>query len=222
MVKLRHPAKYTDSFLPFFYEELKDTDNVLDPMGGTGKIGRLKEYGYGGKIYSNELESEWALQGYENGCDVITMDDAESMAWEDGFFDAVCTSPTYGNRMADSHHAKDGSKRNTYTHAIGRKLHEENTGKMQWGKNYQDKHKRIYIEIKRVLKPQGVFILNIKNHIRKGKEVDVSSFHKDLILNNGFKLSKELKIPVRGNGFGQNGNVRVDHEFIFVFEKEGE
>ena len=222
MVKLRHPAKYTDSFLPIFYEELKDTGNVLDPMGGTGKIGTLKEHGYGGKIYSNELESEWALQGYENGCDVITMNDAENMEWEDGFFDAVCTSPTYGNRMADSHRAKDGSKRNTYTHTIGRDLHEENTGKMQWGKSYQEKHKRIYIEIKRVLKSQGVFILNIKNHIRKGKEVDVSSFHKDLILNNGFKLSKELKIPVRGNGFGQNGNVRVDHEFIFVFEKEGE
>lgn len=220
MKKIRHPAKYTDSFLPVFFEELKGTKNVLDPMGGTGKIGKLKEYGYEGRIYSNELESEWALQGYENGCDVVTMSDAEKMEWEDEYFDAICTSPTYGNRMADSHEAKDESKRNTYTHSIGRKLHEENTGKMQWGKNYQDKHRKIYNEINRVLKPKGKFILNIKNHIRKGEEVDVSSFHKELMLQSGFTLSKEVKVPVRGNGFGQNGNIRVDHEFIFIFEKE--
>ena len=32
MEKARHPAKYTDSFIPIFYERLKDTRNVLDPF----------------------------------------------------------------------------------------------------------------------------------------------------------------------------------------------
>jgi len=31
---VKHPAKYTDSFIPKFAELLKDCSNVLDPFGG--------------------------------------------------------------------------------------------------------------------------------------------------------------------------------------------
>ena len=88
------------------------------------------------------------------------------------FFDGICTSPTYGNRMADSHDAKDGSSRNTYTHKLGRKLDVNNSGKMQWGNEYKKLHTKAWNECFRVLKNDGVFILNFKNHIKKGKEVD--------------------------------------------------
>ena len=67
MEKARHPAKYTDSFIPIFYERLKDTRNVLDSFAGTGKIGMLKNYGYNGKIYTNEIEPEW-LSDNEYNC----------------------------------------------------------------------------------------------------------------------------------------------------------
>lgn len=135
----RHPAKYTDKFIPIFAEMLVGRQKVLDPMAGTGKIGLIKDYGFEGAVYANDLEFEWVVQAKENKCDVFSMYDAGAMRYEDGEFDGICTSPTYGNRMADHHNAKDSSKRNTYTHAIGRKLHEENTGKMQWGETYKKK-----------------------------------------------------------------------------------
>ena len=88
-----------------------------------------------GKI---ERIAEWGEIGLGK-VDSINVGDAEFLPYKDDFFEAICTSPTYGNRMADHFEAKDGSKRNTYRYAIGRALDEENTGKMQWGKKYREK-----------------------------------------------------------------------------------
>jgi tRNA G10 N-methylase Trm11 len=216
---VRHPAKYTNSFLPIFAEILKGKRKIIDPMAGTGKIGKIKEFGFEGIVYANDLEFEWIVQAKDNNCDVFSLFDAADLKYRDKEFDGICTSPTYGNRMADSHEAKDESKRNTYTHSIGRKLHEENTGKMQWGEKYRNKHKDIYKEFYRILEDEGIFILNIKDHIRKGEVIGVSEFHKELITSIGFKLIKKIVVPVNGLGYGRNGSVRVDHENIFVFSK---
>lgn len=34
---MRHPAKFTDTFLPIFYDFLKDKKRILDPFAGNGK-----------------------------------------------------------------------------------------------------------------------------------------------------------------------------------------
>lgn len=219
---MKHPAKFSDDFLPIFADLLKDSPVVLDPMAGTGKIGKIKEHGYSGAIYANDLEIEWVSQSKENGCDIFSIDDAANLKYKEGYFDAICTSPTYGNRMADSHNAKDGSKRNTYTHTLGRKLNKENTGQMQWGEQYREKHVEIYKEIYRVLKNGGILILNVKDHIRKGEVVEVSKFHQDLLSSLGFELQQHLKIPSKGNRFGAHSKLRVDHENIFVFIKSSQ
>lgn len=214
----RHPAKYTDKFIPIFAEKLKGRKNVLDPFAGTCKISEIKNFGYDGKIFCNELEPEWAEIGLGK-VDSINVGDAECLPYRDGFFDAVCTSPTYGNRMADHHEAKDGSRRNTYRHAMGRPLNGENTGKMQWGKQYREKHEKIWSEIYRVLDQGGLLIVNIKNHIRKGEEVDVSGWHKEALLKIGFILVEELNVEVSGLGFGANATKRVPYEKIYIFSR---
>ena len=43
--------------------------------------------------------------------------DATALPFADWTFDAVITSPTYGNRMADHHNAQDGSRRVSYRHS---------------------------------------------------------------------------------------------------------
>lgn len=218
MGDIKHPAKYSDQFIPLFAEILKGTENVIDIFAGTCKIAKIKDYGYEGKIYCNEIEPEWALMEVSN-IDGLSIGDAASLPYKDNFFEAVCTSPTYGNRMADSHNAKDGSRRNTYTHTLGRRLHEENTGKMQWGDKYKDKHIKCWEEARRVLKPGGILVLNMSDHIRRGKVIPVTNFHKSSITFLGFELIEHKKIPTKRLRQGKNAEVRVSYESVLVFKK---
>ncbi len=215
---IKHPATYTNSFIPKFAELLIGCENVLDIFGGVGKLALIKEHGFTGKVICNELEREWA-ETSTHKVDEWHIGDAANMAWaESNSFDAICTSPTYGNRMADHHNAKDGSKRVTYKHFLGRDLNEANTGKMQWGENYRQKHLEIYKECGRVLKNGGLMIVNVSDHIRKGQVVNVVEWHKDALTNFGMKLLNEIKIETPRMGLGQNAKSRVQHECILVFK----
>ena len=213
---VKHPATYTESFIPKFAELLADCSNVLDPFGGVGKLALIKEYGYMGKVVCNELEREWAEIGKYN-VDEWSIGDAANLRFANCEFEAICTSPTYGNRMADHHNAKDASKRITYRHCLGRPLGEQNTGKMQWGEKYRQKHIEIYRECLRVLKPNGLMIVNVSDHIRKGQVMNVVEWHKQTLLDFGMKLIDEIKIETPRMGFGQNAKSRVQHECILVF-----
>ena len=57
---IKHPATYTNSFIPKFAEMLIGCENVLDIFGGIGKLALIKEHGFTGKVICNELEREWA------------------------------------------------------------------------------------------------------------------------------------------------------------------
>ncbi len=214
----KHPAKYTDSFIPIFAKLLKDRQVVLDPFAGVGKIALIKNYGFKGKVMCNELEHEWTETG-EYDVDEWRVGDAANLQFANCEFDAICTSPTYGNRMADHHKAKDDSRRITYTHTLGRDFSEGNTGKMQWGNDYRNKHIEIYKELKRVLKPNGLLIVNISNHIRKGVVVDVVGWHGNALINLGFSFQKELLIDTPRMKFGLNASKRVEKESILIFNK---
>jgi DNA modification methylase len=208
---MKHPAKYSAALLPLFEKILFDSglhkdSKVLDPFAGTGKIHSLPFDTQG-----IEIEPEWASMHPKTLCA-----DSTAMPFADDVFDAICTSPTYGNRMADHHDAKDGTKRNTYTHVLGRQLKENNTGKMHWGDDYKRLHESVYAECARVLKPGGVFIVNMKNHIRKGVEIDVNKWHIECIIRLGFDLESIIPVPLKGNGYGANGNVRTGVEYINV------
>lgn len=219
MSEVKHPAKYTDSFLPIFAEKLLGKRNVLDIFAGTCKISEIKNFGFDGKVYCNEIEPEWGMMGL-GSVDSLNIGDAEFLPYKSNYFEAICTSPTYGNRMADHYESRDGSKRITYRHMLGRELDTENTGRMQWGKKYRDKHDRIWKEAHRVLADDGILILNVKNHIRKGKEVDVIDWHKNSLINNNFSLVEEIIIPVRNMGFGANSEKRTNQESILIFKKD--
>ena len=216
--KPKHPAVYTDKFIPIFADKLNGCSNVYDPFAGTGKIALIKEYGFSGEIYCCEIEPEWTRQF--DGVDFWFIGDSAGTKFlPENKFDAICTSPTYGNRMADHFNAKDSSKRITYRHFLGHPLKEENTGRMQWGEKYQNKHIEIYNELSRVLKVGGKFILNISDHIRKGEIVNVSDWHKNTLIRLGFNVIDDLKIETPRMGFGQNRKLRVSHERIIELRK---
>ena len=54
---VKHPATYTESFIPKFAELLFGCANVLDPFGGAGKLALIKEHGFTGKVVCNELQT---------------------------------------------------------------------------------------------------------------------------------------------------------------------
>jgi tRNA G10 N-methylase Trm11 len=217
-MKIKHPAVFTDAFIPIFAELLNryKCQNVLDCMAGTGKIALVKKY-WKGKVYCVDLEEEWALPEYP--VDYWFTGDAAHTIFKDGQFDAIITSPSYGNRLADHQEAKDPSYRITYTHRLGRQLHPENTGKMQWGITYRFKHREIYHECKRILKDGGLLVINISNHIRNWKEIDVVGWTRDALIHEGFTLIEERHVETPRMRYGANANLRVATEAILIFQK---
>lgn len=202
-----HPAKYTDALMPVMAGMLSTARRVLDPFGGTGKIFALD---IPAEIHAIELEPEWAQ------CDKrMTVGNALHLPYAPATFDAVCTSPTYGNRMADR--LLDGYERITYTAKLGRKLSADNSGGMQWGDEYRRFHVQAWTEARRVLAPGGVFVLNIKNHIRGGVEMLVTEWHIDALQSLGFVMLEHVKVATPSMRFGQNGGARVGYESVIKF-----
>jgi SAM-dependent methyltransferase len=213
----KHPAKYSKGMVLLFAEILFRQGvplggNVLDPFAGTGRIHELRPH-Y--TTFGIEIEPEWARLS-----PLTIVGDALNLPpnWT-GMFDAVVTSPTYGNRMADSHEAKDSSRRMTYRHMLGRRLHPSNSGQLQWGNKYRAFHERAWQEAHRVLTDDGVLLLNISNHIRKGEEVDVAGWHREALETIGFALAEQHNVATPRMRFGANGGTRTKHEFVLVFRK---
>jgi hypothetical protein len=247
--KVRHPAKFNDQILGVIADVLaRETIRqatsvedarplrILDPFGGVGRIHELRRPMW--DTFVIELEKEWATQAAVLGPtwhgDFFQYSTPEpgmvhqrmDFGWQewphDGGWDVVVTSPAYGNRMADHHtpSPEDTSRRNTYRHALGRPLDDNNSGRMQWGKNYRLFHLAAWRKVWDLLLPDGIFVLNVKNHIRRGVETRVVEWHRIICENViGFVLEDDYEIEVSGLRHGENHDVRVDVEHVFLFRK---
>lgn len=213
---MKHPAKYSDNVLDTISDVLDHyhfTGAILDPFAGAGRIHELGSPTR--QTYAVELEPEWA---HMHPCTLVGDATQLPSSWKEQF-DAIVTSPCYGNRMADHHDAKDGSSRNTYTHVLGRPLTDGNAGALQWGKEYRKLHATAWMEAWRVLKPEGLFVLNISDHIRKGKRVPVSAWHVKALENTGFNFLDVVPVATPRQRHGANRDARVDAELVIAFVK---
>jgi SAM-dependent methyltransferase len=214
---LSHPAAYSEDLLPVFAELLslggRKVRMVLDPFAGTGRIHQLEEWGF--ETTGVEIEPEWAALHERT-----TVGNALALELEDESFDAICTSPTYGNRNADHHEAYDGSTRRSYRHDLGRKLHKDNSGRLQWGPSYREFHVKAWREITRVLRAGGLLVLNIKDHIRAGRRQHVAGWHVTTLCRMGYVLLQHEEVAAPGMRLGANGALRFPEQ-VYLFAKEG-
>jgi len=243
-----HPAKFSNTILRKIDDILEayEITDILDPFGGVGGV-----FNFGPAfIVCNEIEHEWALQAKENTFwfhHSVVQSNALHLPFRDGAFKACVTSPTYANRMADKHDAKEKCsscagtgidhlplgaekpcvkcggkghreyKRLTYKHQLGRDLHPSNSGGMQWGDAYRDFHHNAWTEVSRVCRE--FFILNVSDHIRARKVIPVSEWHVQKIESLGWLLVERNEVETPRMKFGQNNDLRISHENIFVFRR---
>lgn len=213
---ISHPARFSPELLPVFAELLDGYDRVLDPFAGTGGIHALQ--GHGHETVGIEIEHEWASMHADTICGDC-LDVMATMA--DCSFDAICTSPAYANRLADSHNASDPERRRSYTHDLGRKLTEGNAGAMQWGPEYRALHADTWMLAVDLLSPTGRFILNIKDHVRGGELQLVSLWHVAELASRGLGLNIELSrsVGTRTLDAGSNADARRIDELVLVFDR---
>ena len=229
-----HPATYPVAVLDAF-RRLVPHGVVLDPFGGTGKIGRI---GPQWTAISSELEPEWAIQGYRNHCALCVVADARSLPFAAGSIPAIATSPAYGNRMADHDASQlraggDGEKlrsdevRSTYTAKLGRALTDGNAGTMHWGRAYRALHRAVWAECWRVLRPGGAIIANCKDFYEtttSGRAlVEVCAWHWGALERRGFVRTATLRLPLDGDRntirMRAKGLATVDYEEVTAWRK---
>jgi hypothetical protein len=207
----RHPAKFTDAIYPALAAAVppEQYPRVLDPFAGVGGVHQLPNVTVG-------VELQWRWARARPG---TLMANAFSLPFPAASFDAVVTSPCYGNRLADHHEARDGSVRHSYTHDYGEPLHPDNTGAVQWGEKYRADHERAWREAVRVLRAGRRFVLNVSDHIRNGERQPVTDWHVATLTTLGLVEVRCVNVPTPRLRKGANADARVEHEHVITFDK---
>lgn len=229
-----HPAKFSDPVLEQFAALLPADAYVLDPFAGVGRLAEIPHI----STALVEIEPEWAT-----GIVANTL----HLPFRDGAFSWIATSPCYGNRMADHHNNQDTckkclgagyqkdpdgppcktcdgtglSKRHTYRHYLDRMPHADSSAILQWGKEYRTFHRFAWDEVTRVSAPWAHFLLSISDHIRKHQVQPVTAFHREALEKRGWVCVREIPVNTRRQKHGQNGEARVENEWVLEFEHVG-
>lgn len=226
-----HPAKFSDPIIQSLdrllrarAKQLKAQGQsgylrVLDPFAGTAKIMRLHRPGHV-EITCVEIEEEWAAHDERTIC-------AESIEWMrqrarrggSGRFDVIATSGTYGNRFADCHDPKDGSKRYGYKFSLGRMPTEGSSAVMPWGPRYWGFTAEAYRAMFALLVPGGRFYNNVSDFPKGGHMIHAVEWHQGACYGAGFvQVAQPRWITTRRMTHGANPE-RAAAEAILIMGK---
>lgn len=225
--RLFNPAPFSANILQFIANSglLPHAGIILDPFAGIGRVHQLATVSL--RTVGIEIEPEWAAAHPNTICG-----NALALPFEPESFDGAVTSPVYGNRFSDSHNAKDGTLRRSYTHDLRRttqdperKLHPDNAGTLYaWQAKYWKFHVRAWGEVLRVLKPGAPFILNVSDFYRTTqshgrKRLPVARTHARTCVELGFELVRAYPIETPRMRFGENHESRAPFEYVLHLRK---
>lgn len=209
----KHPARYSEHFIPIFAELVGDAPIVLDPMAGTGeRLQQLSKLIPNTKIIGIELEPEWASITPS----IVQVGSILSLPFADNSIHTILVSPPYGNRMADKE--KPTSTRISYASYLQRPLMSNNAGGLHWGAKYRDFFINAWDECARVNSDR--FILNIKDFYQDFEVIPVTQWHIDTLENMGYYMIEHKQVEVKSMKRGRNSELRVPYESIIVFQKD--
>lgn len=227
---------------------------VLDPFAGVGGVHRLARPGEIETV-GVEIEPEWANQHpdtivgdatklpFEDGSfDVVATSpcygnrmadqheakDACKRCAGTGRATEVRIDPTGQNEPVTVCRTCKGSglsRRYTYRHMLGRPLSEGSAAGLRFGPAYETLHRRAWAEARRVLRPYGLLLLNVSNHIEtvKGVQVEkpVVEWHLQHLVRNGWHLTDLTPVSTRRMTHGANRESRVENEFVIGLRRLG-
>ena len=216
--KRKHPATYSEGMMFEAVKWLTKADKVLDPFAGAGGIYDLLGWLPDIEIEAIDIE---ANDGWTDMDKRVKHGNASSLRWDDAYFDAVVTSPTYGNGMNEGRLAYDAVGRDDYASRLGRELSPSNTGSFRWtNETYRELHEQAWQECKRVLKPGGKLLMFIRDHLSQQKPQPVTGWHVNALLSIGFDLVTVWAIATPGLRRGQGTeNAAGTGEVMVVMQK---
>jgi tRNA G10 N-methylase Trm11 len=121
------------------------------------------------------------------------------------------------------------SRRNTYSHRLGRKLSEGTAANLRFvagrrGDRYRRLHVAAWAEVLRVLHPYGRFGLNVSNYLEtiddEVVEHRVVEWHLDHLVRHGFRLESMHPVGTRRQKNGANAETRAECEYVIWFRKD--
>jgi len=198
-----HPAQYPNVAIAHFDTIVPTGATVLDPFAGKGGIHRLPNRFTVGV----ELEPEWASDHPRT-----LTGDATALPFAANSFDCVVTSPAYGNRLADSY-AGDGTLRFSYRISLGRPLTAGSGASLHWGDEYRTMHETALKEMIRVTKPDGLVVINMKDHQRQGEHQPVCDWWAHTMTGHDLTIIDRILMHSGGIGFAKHPN-RSPEEII--------
>lgn len=234
LVPRKHPAKFSDEIIEVIrgLVEKYDIRTALDPFAGVGKIfDAIPDVKWTGI----EIEPEWACQHDQ----IISGDSIEVInGWLRARFkyefDAIITSPAYGNRMADQSMLPDrgaGLRHtyNTYAYKLGRRLDMKSGARYSWhgsqGKMYRLLHMKVWMACVKLLDPGQLMIVNVSNYMRKqapnGVE-PVAQWHRETLERLGMEVIESIPVKTPRQRQGANGDRRMAREWVYVLRKSDE
>ena len=217
----RHFQKYLPKTIEAIEERIGHSKMILDPMAGTlQRLSILEEPNRGYHlVHGVEYEQAW-VDGYKHPR--LIQGDARNLPFNNGTFDVIIVSPSYGNRDSDkTGDWWDNADRKTYAAGLGKNPTKGSLCVPFEFPEYKIGHTLAWCEAVRVLKVGGLFVINLKNHIKKGQIIRVSQWHREVLRDKiGLKEVDDTSIPTRGRLSGENYDVRAENvEKIYIFTK---
>lgn len=214
-----HPCPWTPAILDALAPRLDELGlPVHDPFAGDGlRLGELCDQ-LGLPFTGTEIEAPFIQDAR-----VRAGNSRDPATYPQGQY-VVCTSPVYPNGMTDHFHARDGSRRHTYRQRLAaivghdRPLHEDNMGR--WGNRHrrsaasEARHWQLAWECVQHW-PTWVLV-NVKDVVAATYRVAVVAHWKGLLVQAGYHIAEELRVPTPGQRHGANGHLRDDHEAIIL------